>query len=130
MISDSEVEVPCANGVKSSHSCEANVMEEDFQEDVASEQPILASAEVVNESERKVASEFNFTDVCDTSLACSGGDDHPDHRIDGDGMEEKESLLTKWTSQHIPVLVSEDSGLKGILFHKPGQLPIMTLLIM
>jgi hypothetical protein len=80
---------------------------------------------VVNESERKVASELNVTDACDcdTSLVCPGGDDHPDHGIDRDGMEEKESLLTKWTSQHDPVLVSEDSGLKGILFHKLGQLP-------
>jgi len=123
MISDSEVEVPCANGVKSSHFCETNVMEEDFQEDAACEQPVLPSPEEVNESERKVASVLNVTDACDTSLACSGGDDHPDHGIDGDGMEEKESLLTKWTSQHVPVLVSEDSGLKEIPAASCDELP-------
>ncbi|OEL23636.1 hypothetical protein BAE44_0015344, partial [Dichanthelium oligosanthes] len=111
MTSDSEVEVPCAHDVKSSHSSEANVTEEDFQEDAACEQSVLPFPETIKESERKVEEELNVTDACDTSSVCPGADDHPDS-VDGDRMEEKESLLTKWASQHVPILVSEDSGLK------------------
>ncbi|CAO2171643.1 unnamed protein product [Urochloa humidicola] len=114
MTSDSEVEVPCAHDVKSSHSFEANVVEEDLQEDAACEQPVLPSPEAMKESERNVEMELNVTDACDTSLACPDAIDHPDNRVDGDRMEEKESLLTKWASQHVPILVREDSGLKDI----------------
>ncbi|RCV27601.1 hypothetical protein SETIT_5G337200v2 [Setaria italica] len=113
MTSDSEVEVPCAHDVKSSHSCEASAVEEDLQEDAACEQPVLPSPEAIKESERKVEAELNVTDTHDTSSTCPGTDGHPDSRTDGDRMEEKESLLTKWASQHVPILVKEDSCLKA-----------------
>ncbi|CAL4954276.1 unnamed protein product [Urochloa decumbens] len=111
MTSDSEIEVPCAHDVKSSHSFEANVMEEDLQEDAACEQPLLHSPELIKESERNVEMEVNVTEAYDTSSACPGAVEHPDSRINGVRMEEKESLLTKWASQKIPIL-KEDSGLK------------------
>ncbi|CAL4961111.1 unnamed protein product [Urochloa decumbens] len=112
MTSDSEIEVPCAHDVKSSHSFEANFVEEDLQADAACEQPLLPSPELIKESERNVEMEVNVTEACDTSSACPGAVDHPDSRIDGVQIEEKESLLTKWASPHVPVL-REDSGLKG-----------------
>ncbi|CAO2194867.1 unnamed protein product [Urochloa humidicola] len=112
MTSDSEVEVPCAHDVKSSHSIEDNVVEEDLQEDAACEQPVLHSPEPIKESERNnIEMEVNVTGACDTSSACPGAVEHPDSRIDGVQMEEKENLLTKWASQHVPIL-REDSGLK------------------
>ncbi|KAF8766167.1 hypothetical protein HU200_007667 [Digitaria exilis] len=112
MTSDSEIEVPCAHDLRSSHSCEANVMEEDFQQDTTCEHPVLPSLEVIKESERKVEKDLNVTDTCDTSSACPGADDHPVSGIDGDQIKENESLLTKWASQQAPILVSEDSGSK------------------
>nr|CAB3478473.1 unnamed protein product [Digitaria exilis] len=112
MTSDSEIEVPCAHDLRSSHSCEANVMEEDFQQDTTCEHPVLPSLEVIKESERKVEKDLNVTHTCDTSSVCPGADDHPVSGIDGDQIKENESLLTKWASQQAPILVSEDSGSK------------------
>jgi len=122
MTSDSEIEVPCANDVKSSQSREASVVDEDLQEDAACEQPVLPSPVVIKESEIIVKKEPSVEDTCNTSLACPAVDDHPNSGGDVDRTEEKESLSRKLASRHDPVLVIENSGLEdaGI-----SQIPVM-----
>ncbi|CAD6236541.1 unnamed protein product [Miscanthus lutarioriparius] len=122
MTSDSEIEVPCANDVKSSQSREASVMDEDLQEDTACEQPVLPSPVVIKESEIIVKKEPSVEDTCNTSLACPAVDDHPNSGGDVDQTEEKESQSRKWAHRHDPVLVIENSGLEdaGI-----SQIPVM-----
>ncbi|XP_066309994.1 probable myosin-binding protein 4 isoform X3 [Miscanthus floridulus] len=122
MTSDSEIEVPCANDVKSSQSREASVMDEDLQEDTACEQPILPSPVVIKESEIIVKKEPSVEDTCNTSLACPAVDDHPNSGGDVDQTGEKESQSRKWAHRHDPVLVIENSGLEdaGI-----SQIPVL-----
>ncbi|WVZ68629.1 hypothetical protein U9M48_017548 [Paspalum notatum var. saurae] len=103
MTSDSEpeVEVPCADDVNSSHSCEADVVEEDLQKDLACEQLILPSTEVIKE--------LNAPDI---NSAPAAADHRPDSRTDGYQMGEKESLSMKRASQHDSTFIGEESGLK------------------
>jgi len=111
--SDSEIEVPCANDVKSSQSREASVMDEDLQEDAVCEQPVLPSPVVIKEFEIIVKKEPSVEDTCNTSSACPAVDDHPNSGGDVGQTEEKESLSRKWAPRHDPVLVIENSGLEG-----------------
>ncbi|KAJ1285645.1 hypothetical protein BS78_03G293800 [Paspalum vaginatum] len=123
MTSDSEVEVPCADDVNSSHSCEANVVVEELQKDVACEQPILpsSSTEVIKESRVNVQKELNITDAPDINSVPAAADDRPDSRTDGYQMGEKESLSKKRASQHDPIFIGEDSVLKDAVI---SQIPV------
>uniref|UniRef100_A0A0A9CXT6 GTD-binding domain-containing protein n=1 Tax=Arundo donax TaxID=35708 RepID=A0A0A9CXT6_ARUDO len=121
MTSDTEGEFPCADDGKSSPPREANAVEEDLHEDEAFELPDIPSRQVVKESERNVQKELIVTDFHDTSLACPVADDHPDRGIDGDQIEQKDSLPRKWVSQHDPALVKEYSSLKDA---DASQIPV------
>lgn len=128
MTSDSEIEVPCANDMKSSQSREASAMGEDLQENAACEQPVLPSPAVIKESEIIVKKEPNVGDTCNTSSACPAVDDHPNSGGDVDQTEEKESLSRKWAPRHDPVLV-ENPGLEGkFCFTNLESLPLLPLL--
>lgn len=121
MTSDSEVEVPCADDVRSSHSREANVGEEDLHKDAVREQPTLPSTTVIKGSKINVERELNVTDAAESYSVPATVYGNPDNITDEDQMDEKESLSKKLASQHDPMLIGKDSDLKDAYI---SQIPV------
>ncbi|KAK3162099.1 hypothetical protein QOZ80_1BG0085380 [Eleusine coracana subsp. coracana] len=114
LISDSEVEVPCADDGKSSYPREASAMEEDVPEDATFELPDIPFPEVVKESERDVQKELSVTDHHATFVASNVVGNHSDSEIHEDQIEAKDNVSVNRASHYDPVLVLEDSCFKDV----------------